>query len=364
MNFKIFSNKVRAVIRATSQTDKAMAVEFASKSRNMKTKRIINLLAIIIAAAVSPVTWAAGHGGGGGIVGGGHFGGFAGGVSRAGPAFAGGGLRTAPAFQGAYFAGRNPGGPSRAPQFYYRGAGMPAVSSREARALSNRPTRIAGMNSPIKSQQNRAELLTRQHTGVANSQAIAINRQSNRTGSIAGRNRVSALRPSMAANRQSFVKNHASERHDANNWHRDWNRHHAHFHNNRVFVFIDGSWWGLYPWNYYPYYAYGYPYGSDNSYPYDYYDGYPGSYYDYSDPSDYGDQPGYSGLQQPIANPTVSTVQSELAKLGYYHGVIDGVVGDGTQAALARYQEDHDLSVTGTVTTATLQSLGLPQSAG
>ena len=43
-------------------------------------------------------------------------------------------------------------------------------------------------------------------------------------------------------------------------------------------------------------------------------------------------------------------VQSELAKLGYYHGPIDGVMGDATEAALARYQEDHDLSVTGTVT--------------
>ena len=30
-----------------------------------------------------------------------------------------------------------------------------------------------------------------------------------------------------------------------------------------------------------------------------------------------------------------------------------------TEAALARYQEDNDLSVTGTVTAATLQSLGL-----
>jgi len=359
MNFKRFSNKVRAVIRTTSRTDRAMAVESASKSRNMKTKRLINFLAIIIAAAVSPVTWAAGHGGGGGIVGGGHFGGFAGGVSRAGPAFAGGGLRTAPAFQGAYFAGRNPGGQSRGPQFYYRAAGVPAVSSREARALSNRPTRIAGMNSPIRSQQNRAELLTRQHTGVANSQAMAINRQSNRTGSIAGRNPVSALRPSTAANRQSFVKNHSSERHDANNWHRDWDKHNAHFRNNRVFVFVDGFWWGLFPWDYYPNYTYGYPSDYDNSYPYDYYSGYPDSYYD-SSSNDYDQQPDYNFEYGNGA--TITAVQSQLAQLGYYHGVIDGVVGDGTQAALARYQEDHDLSVTGTITAATLQSFESPRS--
>jgi len=54
----------------------------------------------------------------------------------------------------------------------------------------------------------------------------------------------------------------------------------------------------------------------------------------------------------------VSGVQSQLAKRGYYNGAIDGMLGDETEAALARYQEDHDLSVTGTVTAATLQSLG------
>jgi len=37
--------------------------------------------------------------------------------------------------------------------------------------------------------------------------------------------------------------------------------------------------------------------------------------------------------------------------------------GDETQAALARYQEDRDLSVTGTVTAATLQALGLKRTA-
>jgi His-Xaa-Ser repeat protein HxsA len=115
-----------------------------------------------------------------------------------------------------------------------------------------------------------------------------------------------------------------------------------------VFVFSDGFWWGLYPWDYY---AYGYPY--------DYYNSYPYSYYDSSYPSDYYDQPSYAGSQQSVANATVSAVQSELAKLGYYNGEIDGTLGDQTEAALARYQEDNDLSVTGIVDAATLQSLGI-----
>ena len=351
MNNKIFSDKVRTVIRATSRTDKPTAVESAVKPRYVNAHRIINFLAVIVTATVSPVAWAAGHAGRGGVVGGGHIGGFAGGVSHAAPAFYGRGLQTTPAFQGAYFTGRSPWGLSRAPQFYYGGAGMPPTTSRGAKVLSNRATRIAA-GTPAIRPQDRAKLRTRQSTGVA-SQTV----MTNRTGSLGGRNQVSATRPSTAVNRPSFVKNHASERHDANNWHRDWDRHHAHFHNNRVFVFINGFWWGLYPWDYYPYYAYGYPYGYDSSSPYDYYNGYPDSYYDSSYPPDYDGQSSYFDSQQSVANAMVSTAQMELAKLGYYHGAIDGVVGDETQAALARYQEDHDLSVTGTLTAATLQSL-------
>jgi Putative peptidoglycan binding domain len=228
------------------------------------------------------------------------------------------------------------------------------VRSHGFTAMGNRPTtRITGSTSPIRSQQNRAALLTRQNTPVAST-----NRQPNRTSSIAGRNRISDPRTS-AANRQSFVKNHASERHDADNWHRDWDRHRAHFDHNRVFVFIDGSWWGLYPWDYNPYYAYGSPYDYNNSYPYDYYNGYPYGYYDSSYPSGYDDEPSYAGSQQSVANAMVTAVQSELAKLGYYNGVIDGTLGDQTEAAVARYQEDNDLSVTGIVDAATLQSLGI-----
>ncbi|HEU5245910.1 MAG TPA: peptidoglycan-binding domain-containing protein, partial [Candidatus Udaeobacter sp.] len=198
--------------------------------------------------------------------------------------------------------------------------------------------------------------------GRVGSIANAARRQPNRVSSTPGRNRVSDPRVSNTRNRE-FVRNHASERHDGN-WHRDWDRHRAHFHNNRVFVFVDGFWWGLYPWDYYPYYASGY-------YPYDYYGYYPNDYsgYPYDYYSDYYPYDYYQGNNdydsayvapdQYVSNPTVSAVQSELAKLGYYNGAIDGTLGDQTEAALARYQEDRDLSVTGTVDAATLQSLGI-----
>ena len=73
----------------------------------------------------------------------------------------------------------------------------------------------------------------------------------------------------------------------------------------------------------------------------------------------YDDQPGYSDSDQSAANATVSAVQAQLSKLGLYNGGIDGTLGDQTEAALARYQEDRDLSVTGTADAATLQSLGI-----
>jgi Putative peptidoglycan binding domain len=158
-------------------------------------------------------------------------------------------------------------------------------------------------------------------------------------------------------NMPSNWRDHVVARHSAD-WHRDWDRRHGHFHHGQVFVFIEGFWWGLDP-GFYPYYAYGnYPYDdygyADNGYPYD--------YYEYS-PYNYDDEQGYAPSDQDANNATVSAVQSKLAKLGYYRGAIDGVVGDETQAALARYQEKHDLSVTGTLTAATLQSLGLQQTA-
>ena len=286
--------------------------------------------------------------------GGGNFagdGGFAGG-SRAVPVSPAGALRAPPAFRSAYFTGRTVGGLSRAPRVDYGRAPMPAVTSRGFTGSGSRSAPpISGRTSPVTSQQNRAISPAKQNARATNSQVAAIDRQRNREDSLAAQNRASDPRTSTAANPHLFVKNHASERHDGN-WHRDWDRHRAHLHHNRVFVFIDGFWWGLYPWDFYGAYpnnGYVYPYGDGYSY------GGPSTYNysdDYYDPSSYDDS-GYD------SNSIVREVQSELANLGYYNGAIDGVQGDATEAGLARYQEDHGLSVTGTVTSATLQAMGL-----
>jgi Putative peptidoglycan binding domain len=309
----------------------------------MKTIKLLSL-AITAVVALASTAWAGPHGGGGGgHFGGGGFGGGHFGGARVG-GFNGGGIRAAPhGFGGARFSGNRVAGISRAPQrfYYYSGARTSAALPRtSARQLPNRSTSSsAGRVAPV-------------------------NRQSNRVNSAVGQKRVMNSRFSTAENRQSFVKNHAFARHDGN-WHRDWDKHGAHFDHGRVFVFVGSSWWGLYPWDYYPYYGYGYgyyPYDYSYDYPYDY-SGYPydGHGYFSSDPYSYYN--GYAPAGQ-YSNPVVSAVQSKLASLGYYHGGTDGIVGDQTQTALARYQQDQGISVTGTVTSATLQSLGLPYSGG
>jgi hypothetical protein len=85
----------------------------------------------------------------------------------------------------------------------------------------------------------------------------------------------------------------------------------------------------------YPYWGYGYP-----DYGYDYSSG----------PSEYSSATGNSISEQ---------VQEDLAQQGYYQGPIDGVVGPGTRAAIAAYQRDSGLPVTGAIDGGLLRSLGL-----
>jgi hypothetical protein len=109
---------------------------------------------------------------------------------------------------------------------------------------------------------------------------------------------------------------------------------HNHFHNNQ-FIFIGyfgfpwwwgwgwgwGPWWG-WGWGWgYPYYGYGY------GYPYGGYSG-----------SDYGGT-GY-GNNYPTHS-RVAQLQSRLARAGYYHGAIDGILGPRTRSAIRAYERDH-----------------------
>jgi len=326
----------------------------------MKTTNLLSLISTALVALSQPAWAGGGFGGGGGFHGGGFGGGFRGGGFGAGgfrggalgaqhvgggagsrgggvgfgsPRFGGGGFRAAPyGYGGTHFAGRSLGGPTGAFRYYNGGTQTSAARPSQFSGRANQSTKsYAGRNATVARQQNRPASPTKQNMRTSNAQSAA------------------AVQKAMA-NHRVFA------RHDGN-WHRDWDRHHAHFDHGHVFVFTDGFWWGLYPWDYYPYDAYG-SYPSDSyDYPYGYND-YPYDSYDYNTQDPYSYYSGYSAPAQ-SSNAVVSSVQSQLAKLGYYRGAVDGVAGDETQAAIARYQQDNDLSVTGTVTAATLQSLGL-----
>ena len=172
-------------------------------------------------------------------------------------------------------------------------------------------------------------------------------------------------RPSVATNPTREIsrgnlrpnwRNHVFARPGAE-WHHDWNRNREYWWHGHRCRFVNGTWVvfdvGFDPsWPYWWDYPYGY---YDYSYPYSYY--YEPDYYDSGSNDDqYYDQQSYTaGLSDSV----VAKVQQELAREGYYHGPIDGVLGDATEAALARYQEDHGLSVAGIVTSGTLQAMGL-----
>jgi len=293
----------------------------------MKTKRIVSIIGLTL-LALSPTTWAAGHGGGGGGFGGG------GGRGGGGGHFGGGGRGGGVGF--GLPAGRFGGG---VPRF----SGSGPRFSRGIAMSRTRPHVFPGQN-----------------------------RRINRPASSIARNR--GMMPSAARPSRTFPQrglngrtDHIAERHDAN-WHRDWDRRHAHFFHNRFFVFDNGFWCGLdagfFPWDYLPYYAgdyYPYDYYTDvqpdyniapaTAYPYDYYTGV---------------QPDYNSAaanDAPVADPTVEATQERLAQLGYYNSPVDGIFGPATRDAVAKYQIDNQLDVTGSLSPDTLQSLGVPPGA-
>jgi hypothetical protein len=285
----------------------------------MKALRLVSLVGII-SMSLAHAGWAAGHGGGGGgFGGGGHVGG--------GGGRAGGGFHPGPSGGGFYYS-RGMGFGNSAGRFASSQARMPLsrphVFNGPSRSITNRPiTNRSTTNRIVNSR------------GNATNRAIAPNM---------GRSGTSA-RPPLGGR-----TDHIAEHHDSS-WHGDWDRRHAHFDNGRFFVFDNGSWFGLdagyFPWDYYPYDSYDY-------YPYDYYPGY------YADTEPYYYSEGvYS--ETPVADPTVSAVQTQLAQQGYYNGPVDGIFGQQTRDAVANYQIAKHLEVTGSLSAQTLQAFGLPQ---
>jgi peptidoglycan hydrolase-like protein with peptidoglycan-binding domain len=61
-----------------------------------------------------------------------------------------------------------------------------------------------------------------------------------------------------------------------------------------------------------------------------------------------------------FADPTITSAQQKLKRLGFYQGDIDGSYGSQTAAAIRRYQLAENLRVTGELNPQTLNSLGIP----
>jgi len=102
-------------------------------------------------------------------------------------------------------------------------------------------------------------------------------------------------------------------------------------------VFFIGSfgfpgWWG---WGWGPWWGWGYPYGYGYGY------GYGG--YGYGNGYGYGYGYGYSSRSR------VAELQRRLARAGYYHGSIDGIMGSHTRRAIRAYERDHNMHAYGAI---------------
>jgi hypothetical protein len=218
------------------------------------------------------------------------------------------------------------------PQSIRSTAGRPIGSGQFARGNINRSDRIARFSNGENRGGNRA---------IANAR---------RGGNGAGQVRSGNGLP-------TNWRNHVVAQHSGN-WQRNWNRSRDHVWRGHHCRFINGS-WVIFDFGFYPWWPYGYPY---DYYADDYYYGYPYGY----DPG-YYDSGGYqsdgyygqNGYGDESADSTVAAAQQQLARQGYYRGQIDGVLGAGTRAAIAQYQSNHGLHVTGALSSDTLQALGL-----
>jgi hypothetical protein len=122
-------------------------------------------------------------------------------------------------------------------------------------------------------------------------------------------------------------RRHWHEWHDRNWWHDNCQ---TIVFVNTGYYFLDGSYW-------YP--AYGYDPMQ--------------TYYDYDGPV-YT----YSNL---LPDEVIANVQTALQGAGYYYGPITGSLSVDTRAAIANFQRDYGLTITGAIDESTVEALGLAQ---
>jgi hypothetical protein len=114
---------------------------------------------------------------------------------------------------------------------------------------------------------------------------------------------------------------HRFNRFNDGDFDRDDRFHHFNHFNEVIFIGNFGFpwWWG---WGWGPSWDWGW------GYPYGYYGGY--NYGDYGSGYGYGDS----------SWSRVAELQRRLARAGYYHGAIDGIMGPATRRAIRAYERD------------------------
>jgi hypothetical protein len=119
---------------------------------------------------------------------------------------------------------------------------------------------------------------------------------------------------------------------------RQWSNHHRYYHPRSSVYFNFGLG--------YPSYGYGWGYPYYGAYPYGY--GYYTPRY-----TVYPADRGYTD------DATIAAVQRRLARGGYYHGAIDGVIGPGTRTAIRAFEQNNGLPVDGVIDRDLLRTMGL-----
>jgi hypothetical protein len=124
---------------------------------------------------------------------------------------------------------------------------------------------------------------------------------------------------------------------------RNWDRRQIHNWNHHRFRFFDDGWFAI---------------DGGYDYPFDYDYGYDSTpYYDDSAPYEDSGAPALWSVADPGSLP--AAVQQELARRGYHPGEADGVLGPQTRNAIAAFQNDQRLPVTGRIDRSVLSALNL-----
>ena len=193
-----------------------------------------------------------------------------------------------------------------------RTASQPNQNGRRGPQLFPQQTHLASLSMNVPSSSRIVQ--TRQVPDASPQRAMA----STSGGSFQGANN----------NRRSFfdaLQRCRHERHDGN-W---WRQHFT------TIVFVSTAYYYLDAGYWYP--ALGYDPAND--------------YYDYDGPIyTYGNL---------LPDQVIANVQSALQQQGYYLGPVTGSLAPATRAAIAKYQIDHGLILTGAIDQPTIESLGL-----